>query len=413
MILRGMILLCACLIVGCDQSNQRLDIVVSAEEPSFTIAKSIEQILEEHSFDVELTQVESREDIIDALKAQNTLGLVEEPNTASTHLATVVPLYPSVLHVLYDPTVVVDTSSITKLLTGYSIYAGPKGSASQTLLFNLLDQWAIKRDQPIILDNPWQRVPDINFIFGGLLSDKSLTDLSNYRLYDFMPADTSQGSYVGGIVLRNHNLRKFIIPNGTYRNIGEGKKETLAIRTILAANASLQENLAYDIYRILEANSEQLAQSYPLVRNELHSNLSPSDFILRFHEGSRRYIARDQPTFVERCAEVLAFFLTLLVALTSAFFALLKYRAQKRKDHMDVYYNQLLDCRKNYFAEDAHTRIGAEDRLRLMKEVRGIQATVFELVIDERLDANEALVVFINFSNHILNELKSLNDSSQ
>ena len=303
--------MCVWFLVGCEQNAQRLEIVVSAEEPSFTIAKSIEQILEKNEFEVELKQVESREDIIDALHEDNTLGLVEETNTASAHVLTVVPLYPSVLHVLYDPKIVLDTSSIEKLLTEHSIYAGPNGSASQALLLTLLDQWAIKTDRVNILDNPWQAVPDIYFIFGGLLSEESLSELSNYRLYNFMPADESHGSYVDGIALRNHNLRKFIIPNGTYRDIGDGRKETLAIRTVLASNVSLEENLAYDIFRLVEENSELLSESYPLVRNELHANLDPSDFILRFHEGSRRYLTRDQPTFLERYVEVLGFYFTL------------------------------------------------------------------------------------------------------
>ena len=410
--LHGFILLCACILVGCENNNKQLEIVVSAEEPSFTVAKSIEKILEANEFDVELTQVESREDIIDALHEQHTLGLVEEPNKASTHIATVAPLYPSVLHVLYNPTIVLDTSSIEKLLTEHSIYAGPKGSASHILLLSLLDQWAIKPDKRHILDNPWQAIPDIYFIFGGLLSEESLSDLSNYRLYDFMPADESQGSYVDGIVLRNHNLRDFVIPNGTYRAIGERKTETLAIRTVLAANASLSENLAYDIYQILEENSELLAESYGLVRNELHSNLNPSDFILRFHEGSRRYLARDQPTFVERYVEVLAFYFTLLLAVFSGLFTIVKYRQQQRKDRMDIYYNQLLECRKLYFSEDGVTPLNSKYCELLNKQVRQIQGVVFELVIDERLDANDALLVFINFSNHMLNEIESLKNNS-
>lgn len=130
---------------------------------------------------------------------------------------------------MYDPKIVLDTSSIEKLLTEHSIYAGPNGSASQALLLTLLDQWAIKTDRVNILDNPWQAVPDIYFIFGGLLSEESLSELSNYRLYNFMPADESHGSYIDGIALRNHNLRKFIIPNGTYRDIGDGRKERFLI----------------------------------------------------------------------------------------------------------------------------------------------------------------------------------------
>ena len=99
---------------------------------------------------------------------------------------------------------------------------------------------------------------------------------------------------------------------------------------------------------MIDENSELLADSYPLVRSELNANTQPSDFILRIHPGSRRYLARDQPTFLERYVEVMAFYFTLILALISGIFTFLKYRAQKRKDHMDIYYDQLLECRKVY-----------------------------------------------------------------
>ena len=72
-------------------------------------------------------------------------------------------------------------------------------------------------------------------------------------------------------------------------------------------------------------------------------------------------------------------------------------RRQARKDRLDTYYQQTLQWRE---ALASKQQSPAEIALAL----RGLQGEVFELLIAERIDADHALLAFMNLSNQLLYE---------
>jgi len=117
------------------------------------------------------------------------------------------------------------------------------------------------------------------------------------------------------------------------------------------------------------------------------------------HQGTRRYLMRDRPGFLERNVELMALCLTVLATVGSGLLAFFRYRSQTRKDRVDAFYGRLLDIRRQLLDGD-----GGCDYAAGKEQVLQIQGEVLGLLIDERIAADSSLVAFISLSNQVLNE---------
>ena len=225
-----------------------------------------------------------------------------------------------------------------------------------------------------LLENPWSQRPDVYFIIGGLLSKDSLTQFADYHLFSFAGADDLPGGTVAdGIVLRHHHLHPFLIPKGVYPALTDDAILTLSVRSVLIAHQTFDEELGYNIARTLFGQSQEIAQLYPLVTMELNENAIAADLMLPLHEGTRRFLDRDRPGFIERNVEVLALYLTVLITLVTGAVAFLRHRAQARKDRVDVYYTKLIEIR------DKMKTVPNDNRV-IYNEVLGVQREVLDLL---------------------------------
>ncbi|MEM9208445.1 MAG: hypothetical protein AAGA61_04325, partial [Pseudomonadota bacterium] len=120
------------------------------------------------------------------------------------------------------------------------------------------------------------------------------------------------------------------------------------------------------------------------------------ELMLPLHSGSRRYLDRDGPGFIERYVEILALYFTVIVTLLSGAFALYRYRSQIKKDRVDRYYARLIEIRDGVSTEGADA---SRDK------VLAVQREVLDLLIDERVAADASLVAFVSLSNQLLDEL--------
>lgn len=373
----------------------------STEEPAPTIAETVRTTLVENGFTLDIEEISDPTEIMTAISEQRLdLAIVEEPDQPFAGVKTLAPLYPSVLHVLHNRDL--DPENFEILIRGANVYAGPPGGAAYRLLMQLADDFNLAGDDFQILENPWTVTPDVYFIFGGLLSPESIAQLGGYRLFSFAAEDDVYGATTAdGIALKHHHLRPFVLPKGVYYRLGNEPILTLSIRSVLIAHEDLASELAYEISSALYVNAQEISLSYPLVTRELNENLQGAELILPLHDGTRRYLDRDRPGFIERNAEVIALYFTIVITLLSAAFALYRYRKQVRKDRVDVYLAQLLDVRRDMANADS-------DYVACRKQALKVQSDVLSLLIDERIAADASLIAFMSQSNQIINELDRL-----
>jgi len=384
-------------LTGCGQETQSLKLAVTTEEPAPTIAETVKGTLVASGFDLSIQTATNPADTVDAIR-QGTidLAIIEEPERALPGIATLAPLYPSVLHVLHREDV--QPANFKALIAGADVYAGPAGGTAYRLLMQFAADAGLGAEDYVLLDNPWTQSPDVYFVLGGLLSGDSIEQLADYRLYNFRSSDdVDGGSIAHGIALRHHQLQPFLLPRGVYPALTDKAVLTLSIRTVLIASENLASEVAYDISANLFTSAQEIALSYPLVTRELDEDLRTVALMLPLHPGARRFLDRDAPGFVERYVDLLALYFTIFLTLLSGSIAIYRYRSQVRKDRVDSYFQQLLDVRK---ALD-----GGHGRTECRQKVLAVQHEVLELLIDERVAADASLVAFISLSNQLLTEL--------
>lgn len=396
------LLLTSLLASACTPDTEQVTLAVSADGPGPAIADHLEQLFTDRGIAIDVRQIESTADIIATVQAGTIdFGIIEEPPEIVAGVATVAPLFSSLLHVLYKSEEVTD--DFAEALIGKSVYAGlPNGAASQ-FLAELSAYFGIDTSKYTTLDNPWVQVPDVYFVFGGLLALNELRDFAGYRFFSFGDADQPGNSTVAdGIALRFPNINVFVLPERVYGSLNPSPVLTVATRTVLITRTSADVQMVYDVASSLFENSQQLSSDYPLASGELSENIDFSSFVLPAHSGVRRYLDRDAPTAIERYAEVAGLGLTLFAMFISALFAVHNLRKTHKKNRIDIYYNKILDLRRRLQNPD-----GFVQRHQIEKEVRDVQEEVFRLLVDERVSANESLTIFLDLSNQVLAEVQS------
>ena len=394
------LLLFALVLAGCASEDRELTLAISTEEPAPSIAETIRSLLIERGFSISIDATTDPAKIVAAIRDRKVdLALVEESDLPVPGVVTLAPLYPSILHVLYNHAEV--PTDFPNLILGAKVYAGPLGGAAHRLLMQLCIDFGVVADQFQLLDNPWTVNPDVYFIFGGLLSTDSIRQLQGYRLFSFADADDiSGGSEVDGIVLKHHHLTPFLLPKNVYYALSNDPIVTLSIRSVLIAHEDFNSEFALDIASQLFSKAQEIALSYPLVTRELNIGVDTIELMFPLHAGTRRYLDRDKPGFIERYVEVLALILTIVITLLSGVFALYRHRSQVRKDRVDVYYSQLLEIRRDMEGTNTRTALRSSHQRAL-----DVQHEVLNLLIDERIAADASLTAFLSLSNQIINEI--------
>ena len=328
-------------------------------------------------------------------------AMIEQPHTPVDDLAMVVPMYPSVLHILVrkDLHNCRQPISFADLLTMGTVYAGAPGSTGYDLLADLSNsQWLPPLTSIDMLPTAFGEPPDIHVEFGGILHPDAARRLQDYCLASL--GDVSQlgrGAWAEGLSYRYPHLQPFILPAGLYPNLNPQPVLTLAVTSMLITHPATDTDLVYDVTERVYELSSQLNEIYPLAGETIHADHVHELYTLPQHAGALRYEERNAPTFLERYAEILAFSVTLLVALTSAGVAIIRLRRQAKKDRIDAYFSKLLAFREA--SQDGATDPQTE------QQIRNLQSQVTELVVAERIQADAAYLAFLSLSDQVIREL--------
>ena len=167
---------------------------------------------------------------------------------------------------------------------------------------------------------------------------------------------------------------------------------------MLVTHPDTNTDIVYDVVETAFDISSQLSEIYPLAGETIHAEHDHDLYTLPIHPGASRFSQRNAPTFLERYAEILAFTVTLLVALSSALVAGVRIRRQAKKDRIDAYFSKLLQYRESLQASDTPHQIESD--------VRNLQQVVTELVVNERIQADSAYVAFLNLSDQVIREAR-------
>jgi TRAP-type uncharacterized transport system substrate-binding protein len=394
-------------LAACDAGPHELRLVTPTEPVDASIVEEISSLLDaEAGLRIQLTETPlSEEAALDAVASgEADVALVSNGLPFRSDIATVMPLYPTVLHIGRRE----GASSLPglEMLRGATIYAGPEGSASRLVFERIAARINLANDEYRYVGGI-DDAPDIVIVYSPI-SPERITEIRDLRV-DFpdfelttmgAPQDIGTGSIIDAAVLMNPHFQPFVIPMGTYGELTKGPIVTVAVDKILVARSDLDSAVTYDLINEILRLRPALAARWPGLFQQLSDDFDTSRSTFIVHAGTQAFLQRTAPTIYERYSGVAEVAVTLIVALASAAFAMVRIFRMRRKNRIDEFYTKTIALRRS-----VTDSTGDEELQRIIEEVRSLQTTAFDLLVDEKLAADESFRIFITLSNDVLQKL--------
>lgn len=393
---------------ACDSEPTNLRLVAPESPLDRAIAEDMARLFDESS-GVHLTIVESsisEEAALDAIAAgEADIALVSNHLPFRDDIATVMPLYPTVLHIARRSGLPAGLDAperpLLLALRGVSVFAGPEGSASRYLFRRVSQRIGLNEDIVRYVDDPSDN-PDVIIVFAPISQDV-VDVLGDYALVSMgTPGEMGSGSTVDAATLLNPTFMPFIIPEGVYGRSMTEPVVTIAVDKMLVTRRDLDPTAVYDLIDEIVRLRPALSANRPGLFNDLSGDFDASRSTFVVHSGAQDYLRRTAPTVYERYSGVAEVLVTAMVALASASFAGVRLYRVKRKNRIDRYYAAMIEIRKSL-----RSVMTEEERQEALSRVRALQDEAFDLLVNEKLAADESFVILMTLSNEVLHQLEA------
>ena len=387
--------------VSCNNRKESYTILGNIEDPQNQIAVTLASILNHHLEDsIHVIRGMGSMANLDSLEeGKADFGIVDNYARFSDRVATVVPLYPQVLHILYRHEK--HPSSLQELFRLGKIFAGTPESGTYRFVHELMNDLGIDRSSCTFVDVYDFFEADVIFSFTDLLTLEELRDLAGYRLFSIDEVTKlGQGSVVEGICARHPQLEPYIISRDQYGSFTETAILTLKVDAVLVCRSNIDPKFIYEVVKTLADNSQELKKINPLLY-EFSGEFNPSTQNFTIHPGTRDFLDRHEPSLFERYADLLGVVVAILVALASSLFTIAKWQHNKKKNKVDVYYQKLITIHKQ-----ARESTSFQDLDRLKMQLQAMQEETVDLVAREKLAADESFLIYLNLFKIVDDELR-------
>jgi hypothetical protein len=252
----------------------------------------------------------------------------------------------------------------------------------------------------------WDARPDVIILYVPIDRERITNNaqLDGARLFSLgSPADIGLGSAVDRAVLFNPSLRPFVIPMGTYGDLTPEPVVTLAVENILVARNDMEDTEAYDLFAEMLRLRPTLFSDRPELFQPLDELMSRSNFTFGLHPGVVSFLQRDEPTYIERYSGVAELLVTLLVASVSGLIAVKNIYRIRRKNRIDEFYLETIRIRDSVTVDTTTDELATA-----IANIHALKNRAFELLVDERLAADQSFQVFIELTRDALDEINEL-----
>lgn len=397
------LLVCAAVPLSTKAATE-LDLIMPVLGVDRVIAERIVELVKENS-GLEINLVPLPDDSVSALDALEAGygDIAFAPNTGAYRegISTVIPLYPSILHIIAHAER--PAGSLAELLRGARVYAGPRESFPRTMLHRIADSLEFEPGEFTIVDER-DAATDVIVLYAPIDRDRVLNELALERFRWFSlgdPDDIGNGSLVDLALLMNPRLRRFVIPVGTFGKLTPEPILTVAVDNVLVARTDLDVTVVYDIYDEILRLRPALFSSRPELYQPIDENIANTNFAYSLHPGALAFLKRDEPSFIERYSGVAEVIATLFVGLASGVFAFVRIYHVRRKNRLDEFLVQVIGIRNS-----VHEESSADERTAAVAGIRALQDEAYELLVDEKLAADESFRIFIELSTDTVKRIR-------
>jgi hypothetical protein len=391
------------LLAGCGEQSNEFRLLMPDLEFDQLVAADLVEVFEQNSEHeiVLVAMPDSFATPLDALEAGFAdLAFASNAQPYRQGVTTVMPMYPTVLHILYKRNR--DASDIKNLLQGAKIFAGSEGSSSRMTTEAILLGLDMTEDDVSFVTHP-NVLPDVAVIFIPVSPDEfdvrlaAIGGAGEYNLLGFgSPDEIGSGSAVDRAVFLNPRLSAFVIPVETYRGMVPEPVVTVAVDKLLVANPDVPATAIYDLIGEIRRLQPALSANRPMLFRHLSEEFDAGGSTFVLHPGSQAFTQRDEPDVYERYSGVAEVLVTLVIGLVSGTYAVVQIYNRRRKNRIDEFYTRAIAIRGS-ITEDS----SGSERAAAIEEVRNLQNSAFEMLVA----ADDSFRIFVTLSNDILTEL--------
>lgn len=388
---------------GCDHGGETLRLLRPSVGLDAAIAAELEALVDRHP-DLDIEIVDPPEPGMRAVEVlaggHADLAMLTNAERYDERVNLVVPLYPSVLHILTSEDHA--TKNIRDLFTNSKVYAGPPGSVTRWIVARITDDLHVP-DTDFELVDTVSSSPNVIIVFAPIDRDQIISDerLVDTRMFSLgTPADIGAGTSIDRATLLNPRLRAFVIPAGTYDALTPEPVVTLAVDNLLVARRDLPASLVYDLYAEIVRRRPALFGDRPELYQPIDDDLADANWAFSLHPGALDYLRQDEPTFVERYSGVAEVLVTIVIGVISGGYALLRIYRIRRKNRIDRFYVEVIRIRDSVRPDASET-----EREAAIAEIRELQDRAFGMLVEERLAADESFRIFIELTNNSIERL--------
>ncbi len=385
---------------SCQQSKIKYRLFYTTDEPDGEISKAIKTVMERnHNLEIELVPGEGTFANLDSIAdGVADIALIENFVPFKDDVRAVLSFYPKVLHIFYFDDGRPEPTSFQELLYGRKVFIGQEGSGSHLFMQDMFEFLELDPNRLDITNNVFDT--EVLIGFTDIVRLKDLATLQGFKLFSMDNVDNlGRGSIVDAISLRFPQVRPFVIPETSYREITAKPIVTVETEALLIVRAGLRENFVYDLTKTIFSEKQDFINLSPLIFKGLDEQFDRTKLSFPIHEGARVFLDRDEPSFVERYAELGGVALSIIIAIISALVSLSRWQRQKKKDRVDIFYKDLMEIKN---AAIGSSKAGVEK----IKEIQQSQNKAFDMLINEELEANESFRIYMELSKETINDIR-------
>jgi hypothetical protein len=349
---------------------------------------------------ITVTLVNSRpgQSALQALRSGETdLALVNRTRPFSPGIRTIMPIHKSVLHLLVPAKPQSEADS--RSLAGKRIYIVNNSLAGRRLVEVLAERQNLAAEDYELLDEHQPGATDLIVYLGPIDPQNTFWKESGYRLVS--AAEDPEG----GALLSRTGLSYVVpgmdlmeIPARTYPIAGnEEDILTLSVDTFLVTRKDISADLIYLLTKTLFEHKPRFMAISPSLFSGIRTDFDIMDLNFPLHPGARRYLERNNPSFLERYAETINMLVYVVFLIITGFLTAARWNAHRKKDRIDTFYTRAFTIRKQSTPGNCRE---------LKKQLFDLEEEAFASLINEKLAANESFRIFTDLLARIHSEIE-------
>lgn len=393
LLILSLILFASIFINGCDSFKPQTTFRLAVPKADFsysTSAKHLKNFLEEGGFKIEIIETHNAVEA-NKLVSQGDADLTFIMNNSdfipsilasnAGKLRTITSLYDR-LFFIFSKKEFNDSLNTRELVEGSRIGIEVLNGETHANLNGLISATKIKNVEIV------NQADDPDFIhFWGTYYGPRVSKLlaNNWHEVSLKP------DLINFICLNDPALTPFTLP-ALPGAIGSKSIHTLSVQTYLIGNKDLGEKAIYRLTSYIIQHRLEL-MGYDVMYRSVNDAIDVLSLLYPLHIGTEAYLRRDEPTFLERYAEVIALAFSIAAILYGLIQTLRNRHQAFKKERIDLYFLDYIKIRSEENSDDA-----------IKKRLDELHQRAVEQMTNEKLDKGD----FNIFSRLVQQELANL-----